>query len=257
MYPNLLHLGHLTVPTFGVLAALGLVAALLLSERTAGRLRLSPERVWNAGLFAVLTAFVLSRALLVLTNFTSFRRYPILLLMVPSLTASGLLLTAGFTLVYLRWRGLPLLRTLDAWSPPATLLWAFLAMGHFAEGSDPGLPATRFGLPALRGSSLRTYPVPLLACAAALLLTALLLRHLRPAAAALRDGSTLALALLGAGLAQFLLTFLRQPYPYLPPFTSVLDPIEWLALGMIASGGLLWAATTWVRTPAPEAAHAL
>ncbi len=256
MLPNLLHLGHLTFPTFGVLAAVGLVLALLLSERTAAWLSLPPERVWNAGLFAVLAAFVLSRALLVATNFASFRRYPILLLMVPSLTASGLLLTAGFTLVYLRWRRLPLLRTLDAWAAPATLLWAFLALGHFAEGSDPGLPAPRFGLPALRGSSLRTYPVPLLACAAALLLTALLLRRMRRGGRP-GVGSTLAMALFGAGLAQFLLTFLRQPYPYLPPFTSVLDPIQWLALGMIAAGGVLWAASPPFRSPAPEPAHAL
>lgn len=139
MHPNLFHLGHIALPTFGVLAAVGLMAALSLSLRTAVTAGLSAERVWNAGLFVLLSAFVLSRLLLVVMYLHSFLTYPILLLTVPSLTSLGLLLTAVVTVIYLRVRRLPLLSTLDAWSPCATLIWAFLALGHFAEGSDPGL----------------------------------------------------------------------------------------------------------------------
>ena len=56
------------------------------------------------------------------------------------LNLTGILLTILATAIYLRFRHLPLLDTLDAWSPAATLAWAFLALGHFAEGSDAGLP---------------------------------------------------------------------------------------------------------------------
>ncbi len=142
LYPNLLHLGYFTLPTFGALAAVGLIAGLTLSLRTAAKVGLDPEKVWSAGLFTILAAFVLSRFLLVVTNLRDFLTYPILLLMVPSLTAAGLFLTAIATALYLRFRRLPILRTLDAWAPCATLVWAFLALGHFAEGSDPGLPTT-------------------------------------------------------------------------------------------------------------------
>ena len=38
---------------FGALAALGLVAALLLSERTAGLAGISPQKLWDAGIFAL------------------------------------------------------------------------------------------------------------------------------------------------------------------------------------------------------------
>lgn len=249
MHPNLLHLGHLTLPTFGVLAAVGLVAALGLSLRTARTLALDPDRVWNAGLFTVLAAFLLSRLLLVATNFPSFRAYPILLLMVPSLTPLGLALTAVATLVYLWCRQLPFRRMLDAWAAPATLLWAFLALGHFAEASDPGLPARHhLGLPPTPGSPLRLYPVSLLAAIIALLITANLLRHLHRSGPA-APGSTAALALATIGLAQFLLTFLRQPFLYQPPFTSILDPIQWLALGMIVAGTLLFLTGPRVAVP--------
>jgi phosphatidylglycerol:prolipoprotein diacylglycerol transferase len=232
MHPYLLHSGHLLLPTFGVLAALGLMAALTLSLRTATIVGLNPDKLWNAGLFTLLSAFALSRLLLIAANLHDFLAYPILLLMVPSLTGGGILLTLLATAIYLRLRHLPLLDTLDAWSPCATLIWAFLALGHLAEGTDAGLPTTLpWGMP-IPPSAIRLHPVALYAATVAALLTLVLLlqlsRHHRP-------GDTIALALAASGTAQFLLTFFRQPYPD----TGLLDPIQWIALGMIAAAGLV------------------
>lgn len=232
MHPYLLHSGHLLLPTFGVLAALGLMAALTLSLRTAALVGLVPDKLWNAGLFTLLSAFALSRLLLIAANPRNFLAYPILLLMVPSLTATGILLTIIVTAIYLRVRHLPIFDTLDAWSPCATLVWAFLALGHLAEGSDAGLPTT---LPwGLRIPPDRTplHPVALYAAITAALLTVVLLRQLPRRH---HRGDTLALALTATGTAQFLLTFFRQPYPY----AGLLDPIQWIALGMIVTAGLI------------------
>ncbi len=237
MHPYILHFGSIFLPTFGVLAAIGLMAALFLSLRTAAIVGLSPDKVWNAGLFAVLSAFVLSRLLLVVTNLHSFLTYPILLLTVPSLTATGLLLTAIATLFYLRFRHLPLLRTLDAWAPCATLTWAFLALGHFAEGGDPGLPTTLpWGLAIPPHTAPRLHPVPLYAAIVAVLITIGLLRYLLPNRI---PGEATATALAAAGVTQFLLTFLRQPNPYAVLLGTVLDPIQWISLGMIVIAGIV------------------
>jgi phosphatidylglycerol:prolipoprotein diacylglycerol transferase len=237
VHPYLLHSGHLLLPTFGVLAALGLMAALSLSLRTAAIVGLHPDSLWNAGLFTLLSAFALSRILLIATNLHNFLAYPILLLTVPSLTSTGILLTLAATLFYLRMNRLPLLDTLDAWSPPASLTWAFLALGHFAEGSDAGLPTTlSWGL-RIPPSHTRLHPVALYAATAAAILTLLLLRRLKHR---LHPGGTVALALAAAGALQFLLTFFRQPYPY--PTTStyiLLDPIQWIALGMIVVAAVI------------------
>src|SRR4051795_4652764 len=127
MHPTFFHIGFLTIPTFGILAATGLMLALALSLRTATAVGVNPARLWNAGLFAIIAAFVLSRLLLVATNLHTFLSYPILLLMVPSLTPLGLLLMAIATSIYLRIHQLPFLATLDAWAPCATLGWVFLA----------------------------------------------------------------------------------------------------------------------------------
>jgi phosphatidylglycerol---prolipoprotein diacylglyceryl transferase len=237
VHPYLLHSGHLFLPTFGVLAAVGLMAALTLSLRTAATLGLNPEAMWNAGLFTLLAAFVLSRLLLVASNLSNFLHYPILLLMVPSLTVTGLLLTALVTAIYLRLRHLPLLPTLDAWAAPATLIWAFLALGHFAEGSDPGLPSTLpWALAIPPDTAPRLHPVPLYAALAAAFITIALLRELPRRH---HPGTITAAALAAAGVAQFLLTFVRQPNPYPVPLGNLLDPIQWIALGMILTAALI------------------
>jgi phosphatidylglycerol:prolipoprotein diacylglycerol transferase len=236
VHPYLLHSGHIILPTFGVLAALGLMAALTLSLRTAAIVGLDPDKLWNASLFTLLSAFALSRILLIATNLHNFFAYPILLLTVPSLTSTGILLTLLSALIYLRIRHLPLLDTLDAWSPCATVIWAFLALGHFAEGSDAGLPTTLPWGIRIPPDHTDLHPVPLYAAIAATILTLILLKHLQSRR---QPGDTLSLALAAAGTLQFLLTFFRQPYPYSSNTYVLLDPIQWIALGMIVIAALI------------------
>lgn len=237
MHPNLFHLGHIALPTFGVLVAVGLMAALSLSLRTAAIVGLHPDRLWNAGLFVLLSAFVLSRLLLIVMYLHAFLTFPILLLAVPSLTPLGLLLTAIVTLVYLRVRRLPLLTTLDAWAPCATLVWAFLALGHFAEGSDPGLPtALPWGIAMFPGA-VRLHPVALYEAGVAVVLTVALLLRLRHRR---QRGDTTVLAFAAVGIAQFLLTFFRQPDLDTARLEMLLDPIQWVAVGMIVAAGVIW-----------------
>ena len=216
------------------------MAGLTLSLRTAKNVGLAPDALWNAGLFTFIAAFVLSRLLLVATNFTNFLHYPILLLMVPSLTPMGVVLTIIAAVVYLRLKGLPLLRTLDAWVPCTTLIWTFLALGHFAEGSDAGLPTTLpWGLAIPPDDAPRLHPVALYAAIVAAMITIMLLILLRRRR---RSGSIAATALAAAGIAQFLLTFFRQPYLYSGSalFDHVLDPIQWIAIAMIVAAGIIF-----------------
>jgi phosphatidylglycerol---prolipoprotein diacylglyceryl transferase len=236
VHPYLFHSGHLLLPTFGVLAAIGLMVALTLSLRTAATVGITPNKLWDAGLFTLLSAFALSRLLLILSNFHDFLAYPILLLMVPSLTTGGIILTILATVIYLRVRSFPILDTLDAWSPCATIIWAFLALGHFAEGSDAGLPTALPWATHIPPDHTRLHPVPLYAAIAAALLTLALLRQLRRRQ---HPGDTFAFALTAAGVIQFLLSFFRQPYPYLSSSYNILDPIQWIAIGMIVTAGLI------------------
>jgi phosphatidylglycerol:prolipoprotein diacylglycerol transferase len=235
--PNLIHFGLLSIPTFGVLAAIGLMASLTLSVRTAVWIGLDKDRVWDAGLFAIVAAFVLSRLLLVVTNLKSFMAYPILLLMVPSLTPLGLLLTILCVLVYFRVRGLPMLATLDAWAPCGALTWAFLALGHFAEGSDPGMPSRLPWAMTVIPDGVRVHPVGIYSAIAAAIITIVLYRFLRRRH---RDGDAFGLCLALCGVVQFLLTFVREPAFFDNTLGNLLDPIQWVALGMMMIGAVVW-----------------
>ena len=57
MYPVLVRVGHVALPTFGVLAAIGLMGGLVLSQRTARLAGVDADELWDAGLFAVIAAF--------------------------------------------------------------------------------------------------------------------------------------------------------------------------------------------------------
>ncbi len=228
----------MTLPSFGLLAALGVMAALSLAIRCAPFAHLLPDTLWNATRFAAISAFVLSRAILVATNFHSFVQYPILLLTLPSLTGVGAIMTAIATVVYLQLRRVPLLPVLDAWAAPAALLWGFLALGHLAAGSDPGLPSRAPWAVRIQPDPDLQQPVGFFAALAGFAITILVFRHLRGPHA---DGHTAALALLLTGAAQFLLSFVRQPYPYAPDAPAFpLDPIQFLALGMVLAAGVLY-----------------
>lgn len=260
MHPYILHFGRLTLPSFGVLAALGLMVALTLSLRTAAKFGISPDSLWNAGLFTILSAFILSRLLLVIANLHSFFTYPLLVLSLPSLTATGIFLTVLATAVYLRLKDLPLLTTLDAWAPCATLVWAFLALGHLAEGSDPGLitsasPDWITSIPSPSGLT-RLHPVALYAAIAAALITIALLRFMRSHPL---PGHTLALALAASGIAQFVITFFRQPSSNSDalPLANILDPIQWVALGMVVTAGLIYLQHSSKLEPRKPVSHAL
>jgi len=237
VHPSLFHLGFLTVPAYGILAAIGLMLALSLSLRTAATTRLSPDHLWNAGLFAIIAAFVFSRLLLVATNLHTFFSYPIPLLMVPSLTPLGVLLTVVATGIYLRTHSLPILSALDAWTPCATLTWVFFALGHFAEGSDPGLPSNLPWAVAIPPGTTRLHPVAVYAAIVAAIITIFLLLQL---ARRRHAGDTVVLGLTLGGLAQFLLSFFREPAFYDNTLGRLLDPLQWVALGMIVFAGILW-----------------
>ena len=64
--------------------------------------------------------------------------------------------------------------------PARHLAWAFLALGHFAEGSDPGLPtALPWANGNVPGRVCRLHPIALYAALVAVILTVVLFLHLR------------------------------------------------------------------------------
>src|SRR5271155_3295862 len=93
LIPGVVRVGVLRIPVFGVFAAAGLIGALWLSQRTAKPAGVDANKLWDAGMFAVVAAFVVSRVLVVAMDVRAFVAYPLLVLSLPSLTYGGIVLT--------------------------------------------------------------------------------------------------------------------------------------------------------------------
>ncbi|MGI4827501.1 MAG: prolipoprotein diacylglyceryl transferase family protein [Janthinobacterium lividum] len=234
--------GPLRATPYGLCAAVGLVAGMALARRSALRLHCNAEVVWDTGMFALISCFAASRLLLVMRDPRAFARYPLLVLGLPSLTFGGMLIAALMLWAYVRVRRKLTVRSLlDVFAAPAAVLAAALELGHWFEGSEVGMPTA---LPwAVRdpwnATPMRVHPVALYGVVAALLIALTLWRmSLRLRADA---GSLAAVGLVLGGGVAFGLNVLTQPL--LVPLQLRLEPGQWMALGAMLVGCLLWTFT--------------
>jgi len=236
LLPGFIRIGNLRLTVYGIFAAAGLIAALWVSQRTAPRIGLPANKLWDAGVIAVIAAFVSSRALLIAFDFRAFLKYPLLVLALPSLTCGGMILTTLLVWLWLRHKHLPVRDVLDAWAPCAALLAAVLAVAHFVEGTDAGMPTTvPWGIITPGDTVLgRVHPVQIYAAIIALVLCFVLFRMLTQRKFA---GQTAAIALIIGGLSAFLLDMLQQPVE--SSGDALLDPGQFAALGAIIVGATL------------------
>ncbi|MGA8727260.1 MAG: prolipoprotein diacylglyceryl transferase family protein [Terracidiphilus sp.] len=143
MYPVLIHIGPFLIPSYGAMAALGILFALTLALRTARILGVNPNHLWNLCIVALFTALAGSRLLLVIVNWTVVRRHPIWLFSLamihhPLLAAVGSFFALIAAAIYARWRRMPLRSTADAVAAPLALCLAFEQFGALLAGSGYG-----------------------------------------------------------------------------------------------------------------------
>ncbi len=98
--PVLFHLGSILIPAYGASAAVGVLLALFLAQRTARIAGLNAGQVWNLCVVALFAALVGQRLLLVVLNWSDLRLHPAWLLTLamihhPLLAAAGALAGAG------------------------------------------------------------------------------------------------------------------------------------------------------------------
>lgn len=208
MHPHLARIGPVTIPTFGAVAAAGLVLAILLATRGARVVRISEDVVWNLCLFSAAGTLLLSRILIVAQVPKAFLHYPLYILTLPTVTRYGLLAAGVSGVTYALFKRLPLLRTADALAPAILLLQTALHLGSLFAGDDLGSPTLlRVGqwIPGDRGY----HPVALYAALLSLVAVAVTSIFLRRES---QPGETFGLGLLLAALVRFFVDELRPDY---------------------------------------------
>ena len=58
VHPILFHIGSLVIPSYGAMAAAGVLLALMFAMRTARKLGVDPNRIWNLCVLMLFTALV-------------------------------------------------------------------------------------------------------------------------------------------------------------------------------------------------------
>jgi phosphatidylglycerol:prolipoprotein diacylglycerol transferase len=151
VHPVLFHVGAFVIPSYGAVAALGVVLALLLAQHTAGVVRIPPAQVWNLCVVALFAAMVGSRIFLLLVNWRVVLRHPSWILMLamihhPLVGAAGAATGVFAAWIYARWQKMPLMAVADAIAAPLALGLAFEQVGELLSGSGYGLAASQ-GIP--------------------------------------------------------------------------------------------------------------
>jgi len=143
LYPRLLQLGHVAIPTYGALTALALIAGLAAAVHIARRLGLDPSRIWSLCLVGILTTLIGARLLLVASYFSAFRQHPFWILGLTNIHSQWVIALSmaaglGAAMLYALAEGLPVLAVLDCLAPPAALAAGINRIGAFLAGLDYG-----------------------------------------------------------------------------------------------------------------------
>ena len=251
MHPVLLAIGSILIPAYGALAALGVLLALFLAQRTARIAGVDTGHVWNLCIVALFADLLGQRLLLVALNWNDLLRHPSWVLglgMVhhPLLGAVGALAGVGSALLYARWKRLPLGTTADALAAPIALGLAFEQIGALLAGSGYGTDAdVRWAVTytnplAARWSGtplgIPLHPVQAYAALAFLTLSAFLLAVLP---ARRQEGDVAGLFLLATGMAIFIMELWRDPVGRGTMLGGALDGPQVAAVLFVLAGGLV------------------
>lgn len=140
MHPVLFRIGPVTLHTYGVLVAAGVLLGLWLARRQArDGGKLDPDRVWNLGVYLVLAAIGGAKLWLVVADWQYYAAHPREIFSLATLQAAGVyyggVLTAIVViLLYARRAGLGFLPLLDVYSPGLSLGHAIGRLGCFSAG---------------------------------------------------------------------------------------------------------------------------
>lgn len=212
MKVDLFSIGKITIHSYGLLIAVGVILCLFIAMKRAGRLGLEPEKALDIGILCVVTGFVGAKLLFVLISIPEFVREPLKVL-----GSSGFVVYGGIVagviaaIIFCRVRHLPFFRYFDLLMPSVAFAQGFGRLGCFMAGCCYGketqlpigvvFPEGSFAPPGVP-----LLPTQLFSAAGDFAIAAVLFWFSRRAK---HDGEVGALYLLLYGIGRFFVEFLR------------------------------------------------
>jgi phosphatidylglycerol---prolipoprotein diacylglyceryl transferase len=255
VYPKLFHFGAYSIPTYGVLVALGFLAGLVVAVRLARRSGLPGELISNLAVYCALVGIAGAKLFMFLFDWPFYWNNPGEIFTLSTLQAAGVyhggfLAALVFAYLYIRTQKLPLALTMDCFAPGIALGHAIGRLGCFAAGCCWGreshLPwAVTFHSQEAANVPIGVplHPAQLYESAANLLLFVFLYRLFIQRH---RPGVVISLYLILYGVIRFIIEFFRFHEQSLVWGLSL---TQWISAGLVALGAVIL-----FRLPAAKAA---
>jgi phosphatidylglycerol---prolipoprotein diacylglyceryl transferase len=252
VYPVLFKIGAMLIPSYGAMAALGVLLSLFLAQRTARVAGVNAAQVWNLCVVSLFAALVAQRLLLVLVNVGDLRRHPGWLLSLamvhhPLLATAGAVVGVSAAGLFAWRRKMNFGATADVLVAPLALGLAFEQVGALLAGSGYGSETTvRWAVTYTRplaaiwsGTPLGIAVHPVQAYAALAFLTlAVVLLIWQPAAR--RVGDLAGIGLMGMGVVVYVTELWRDTEGRGSLWNGALDEPQLGAIALVLLGaGLL------------------
>ncbi len=252
MHPVLFKIGPFTLHTYGTLLAAAVLFGLWLARRNAFADGLDGDRVWNLGVYGVLSGLVFAKVWLVLAMWDYYSANPREIFALSTLQSGGtfyggVLGALVMIVLYARYWKLPFLPLADAFAPCVALGATLGRLGCFSAGCCYGKPTeVAWGVTFtseyahdLVGTPLHTrlHPTQLYDSFAAVgILAVLLLMRRRKRF----TGQLWATFMTLYGLMRFTTEFFRDDPGRTELFGGALSLMQVVSLGLIMSGIWLW-----------------
>ena len=265
MFPSIFHIGSYHQPTYGLLVAIGVVSGLWMAAKLSARQGIDPEKAWNLGLLAVVSALIGAKLLLFINDFSFYTQHPAEIFSWATLQAGGvfyggLLAAILASIWYIRRNRMPVLRTCDAFAPGIALGHAIGRIGCFAAGCCYGKPTSHwwgvtFTNPLAHdwvGTPLNIplQPTQLFESAVELanfFILFWLIKRKR------FEGQVIGAYLFLYGIARYFLEFIRDDPDRGSVFGGAMTGTQLISICLVLAGGILWLRRSPVQAPAAVA----
>jgi phosphatidylglycerol:prolipoprotein diacylglycerol transferase len=137
MHPILLKIGPITIYSYGVMIALGIITGLFLARRQARQEEIDPDKIIDISFYLLIAALIGARLMFVLMNFKEYIADPLAIL---KIWEGGLVFYGGLVpavvvgIWYIKRLGLPLWQVADILAPSLAIGHAMGRIGCFFAG---------------------------------------------------------------------------------------------------------------------------
>ena len=252
MHPILIHIGWLTLPTYGLMMVIAILAAIYTVHLLGRREGLKADQIFDFSVWLVIVGLLGAKVLMIVSNWGYYKANPGQIFSKETFMAGGVfyggfLASVLFAIWYVHVYKLPLWKVFDAYSPAISLGLGIGRIGCFAAGCDYGKPTSSFlgvtftnpyshdvtGVP-LGVPLYPTQPLEFLVCVLIFASLLLLYKHKR------YDGQVFVVYVVMYAVARFLMEFLRGDSDRGFVFNGLLSTSQFIAILAVAAAAVIF-----------------